>query len=185
MRPSSTTWTVTLQPLSSSRSSPSTDSTGRPSSSGSSRRTRSIASGPESPRPFLRRSAIFGLLQRSGAAGLADSQPLHQTVLSPLPLVLLDRAVVVFELELQQLAADPALVVELVLCLLRELLGHPRDAANGRQWQREQAGDQTHVQPPWVNSTNECGGSGPVYLKRSRPDWLSASRSSALSNSSS
>src|SRR5947209_8279248 len=119
MRASSTTATVSLQPSSSSRSRPSTDSIGRPSSSGGSDRTRSIASRPDSPfcpvplrRRFERWSAIVLLLLGPGTSLLSDRQAVEQLLFALQPLGLVDVSVLVFELELQQLTANAAFVVK-------------------------------------------------------------------------
>src|SRR5581483_6399424 len=104
MRESSTTWTVTCHPLPSSGSSPSTASTGWPSSSGNSRRTRWTASRPDiwlrELRPFwlrLERCSAIGLLLRCVCA---DGEPLQQSVLPHLALLLVDQPVLEVEVEL-------------------------------------------------------------------------------------
>src|SRR5437764_7847798 len=147
MRESSTTCTVTVQPLFSSGSSPRTESTGWPSNAGSSPRTHSTASRAEiRPRaplraPFWLRlercSAIVGLLRRVRVAGLAHGQPLQQRFLSRLAFVVVDQPVLDVEFQLQQLATDAVLVVELTLDLLRHLLCDPCDAAHRRQWKHD------------------------------------------------
>src|ERR1700757_2387858 len=215
MRASSTTCTITCQPSWSSRCTPSTDSTGLPSSAGSSSRTVCTASAAVMPLRFPRRarlrspsasslrlpfgllplvrrccSAMFGILpgvdRHLLAALLRDRQPLQQLVLAPPPFLIADESVLGFHLQLQQLAADPVLVVELSLNLIGDLLGDPGDAADGSQRQREQSGEQSHRHTPAVaRRTNECGGSGPVYLKRSRPAcappiWSTRSSNSAI-----
>src|SRR5579871_3684012 len=111
MRASSTTCTVTCQPSSSLRSNPSTDSIGRPKSSGSSRRTRATASGPDGRRRPLLLLAIVHLPVRS-CPGPAHGQPLEQLLLAIAPLELVDPPVVELQLERQQLALDVLLVVE-------------------------------------------------------------------------
>src|SRR5437763_1617920 len=121
MRSSSTTCTVTTQPPSSSDSSPSTDSIGRPRSSGSSLRTFSIASRPDSrlrPErlvPFCRLLLLWSAIGELRLRCLAYGEPFHQSLLELGPLLLVDLAVVIVELQCQQLPSDVVLVVEFAL----------------------------------------------------------------------
>src|SRR5581483_7308196 len=138
MRDSSTTCTVTFQPLSSSDSSPRIVSIGRPSNSGSSSRARSMASRPfiDLPRPLLRfparrASAIVSLL--------TEGEAFEEGVLALAALVLPDRPVLVFEFQRHQLTTNRVLVVELALELFGDLFGHPEHAPNGRERKGEKS----------------------------------------------
>src|SRR5437868_8932303 len=157
MRESSTTWTVTIQPLLSLRSSPSTASIGRPSSCGRSRRTRAIASRPDSPlrlalpfrcsaitRHLLLRSAHLllrsaHLLLPLGAARLADRQTLQQLLLLTLALLKIDLPVLIVELQLQHFALDDPFVVKLPVRLIGNLLCDPCHAPHRGEGQCRQA----------------------------------------------
>src|SRR5205814_9237687 len=67
--------------------------------------------------------------------------------------------------------------------LLRELLGDPHRAADRRERQQEQAGEEPH-QPASASETKLCGGSGPRYLKVISPSCARASSSMARSKAS-
>src|SRR5581483_4816323 len=189
MRDSSTTWTITFQPSPSSCSRPRIDSIGRPSSCGSSRRTCWITSRPESFRfdPFRRFcprcSAILIVLPHERRPLLADRETLQERLLAVFTLLFVNQALVEIQLELQQLAPDVILVVELTVGLGGDLLGHPGHAPDRRQRERDQSGENAHRQLASSSSTNEWGGSGPVYLTRRRAACSLARRSSLASNS--
>src|SRR5947209_3796095 len=139
MRSSSTTWTITVHPpFPSVRSTPRTDSIGRPSNAGNSSRTCSIAfraeSRPLAPFWFLRRCSATDRLLRSPHR-LRCGEPLEQLLLQALALLLVKLAVLSVELERKQLAADPVLVIQLPLGLVEHLLCDPHGAADRGQWE--------------------------------------------------
>src|SRR5947209_1196067 len=171
IRSSSTTCTVTRQP-SSERSTPSTDSSGRPSSPGKSRRTAATASRADRrPFPFPERSAILPRLPpgKFGLARAGNREPLEQIALARLALLVVEQPVIGGDLELDHLRADAVLVVELALGLVCDLLGHPSRPAHGRERERQQTCEQAHQPAAPSSSTNEYGGSGPVAFSRIRP----------------
>src|SRR4051812_43894190 len=119
-------------------------------------------------------------------AGPRHRQPVEQVALHPLALLGPDDAVLLVDLELDELALDVVLVVELAVRLLCDLLGHPGGAADRRQGQQDELLEQAHgYASPIESSTKLCGGKGPVPLTRSRPPCDSAMRSSSASNPSS
>jgi hypothetical protein len=68
-----------------------------------------------------------------GGALARHGKPVEEVALYPLPLLVPDRSAHVVHLELQELALDVVLVVELAVGLVRDLLGHPRRASHGSQ----------------------------------------------------
>jgi hypothetical protein len=59
-------------------------------------------------------------------------------------LLVADHSRVVVELELQQLATDPRIVIELAFSLVGHLLGDPGRAPDGRERQRHEGREQAH-----------------------------------------
>src|SRR4051812_16871378 len=144
-RSTSITSMVTVQP-SSSRCMPSTPVTFRPSIS--------CISSPAwraSWRNPLRRgrppssSAILLELPLLAPARVHDGEALHQALLLVGALLVGQLAALGAHVELGELAADAALVVELAVGLLRDLLADPGHALHGRERQREQTRDQAHA----------------------------------------
>src|SRR4051812_23384321 len=108
-------------------------------------------------------------------------EPREEDVDALRELLVVDLTGLVGHLERHELAHDALLVVELVLGLLEQLLGHPADAAHGRERQGQQRGEQAHR---YRAPTNECGGSGPRSLNCIRCARSRLTRSTAASNSS-
>src|SRR3954463_12849326 len=170
MRDSSTTSTVTVQSVP-SFSMPVTASTGRPISSC----TCSTASITTSRAVRLLLLELLRLLDFDSAtvdplvvgvlgAGPRHLKPVEQVALHPLALLGPDDAVLLVDLELDELALDVVLVVELAVGLLGPLLGPPRGAAYGGEGQQDELLEQAHGYAPSPSSTKLCGGSGPVAL---------------------
>src|SRR3954451_9797807 len=167
---------VTFHPLSSPsplRSTPSTASGWRPVSSASCWRA------------FLTTSIGFvGLLAMLCPPLLTEPSLLEsreEDVDALLELLVVDLAGLMGHLHGHELAHDVLLVEELVLGLLEQLLGDPAHAADGRERQGEQRGEEAHR---YCAPTNECGGSGPSSLNCMRCARLRLTRSTAASNSS-
>src|SRR3954451_18450982 len=160
MRRSSTSSTVTVQPLSSSWRRPSTPSIGLPVSAATCSTARRPAAAASIPFP---REPLDDEV-RFLAGGTSCLQPFEQLVLAALELGLVELAAVEGRLERRQLAAHAGGLVERTLGLHGDLLAGPGDAAHGRERQGEQPGDQAHAGSPWgsSSSTKWNGGTGPT-----------------------
>src|SRR3954447_15232287 len=181
MGDSSTTSTVTFQSVP-SFSMPVTASTGRPISSCTCS-TASITTSRALRLLLLELLRLFDFDSATvdhlvvGFLGACPRhrQPVEQVALHTLALLGPDDAVLLVDLELDELALDVVLVVELAVRLLGDLLGHPGGAAHRRQRQQDELLEQAHgYDSSSESSTKLCGGSGPVAWNRSRPPCDSA-----------
>src|SRR4051794_8662653 len=167
MRSSSSSSSVTVQPLSPSPlvcSKPETASTGLPNSSSIWSRARPTSSGGDSLFPDSAMETVEELALQRFVGFLVHLAPLERG------------------LGLRQLGADPGRVVELSLGLVDHLLEHPDEPARGRKWKGEEAADQSHQATTGMPSrTKLYGGSGPTSLKWSGGDSRAASPSSCAS----
>src|SRR4051812_30690355 len=102
-------------------------------------------------------------------AGARHGQPVEEVALHALALLGPDDAVLLVDLELDELALDVVLVVELAVGLLGHLLGPPGRAAHGGEGQQGERLEQAHRYASSPSSTKLGGGSGPVALNGSRP----------------
>src|SRR5438094_3748303 len=161
MRGSSSSSSVTVQPLPSACSKPVTASMGFPNSSSTCSRARPTSSGGDSCFFVSATEAVEELLLQRFVGCLVDLSALER------------------RLGVGQLSADPPRVVELRLGLVDDLVEHPGEPAHGRERKCEQSADQTHQATAGeVRCTKLYGGSGPTSLKWSGGDSRAASSSS-------
>jgi hypothetical protein len=82
-----------------------------------------------------------------------DLEPFEQLAFLPVPFLLAELPLLFVQLELEQLALDPVLVVQLPVRLLGELLGNPGGPAHRRQGKQCQLFEQAHAQASTASST--------------------------------
>src|SRR4051794_26356801 len=115
-------------------------------------------------------------------SGLAFHHPLDQRVLGLQRLVLADLAGFARGLDVEELRADGALVVVVVLGLLEHALGDPHGAAHGSERKREESADQPHADAP--SGVKLYAGSGPIARSEIRSPSSVASVAAAAANAS-
>src|SRR4051794_6891746 len=183
MRSTSMISSVTFQ-LPSSFWTPSTEDTRRPSNCSSSPPARCATCRTPSFLRLLPSSSPSAILLLPPAR-VGHAEAFHQVRLRMLALLFGQLAILPEPVQFGQLSADPTLVVELAVGLLGHLLADPGHPLDGREGQREQTRDQAHAGTSPSRSTNECGGSGPKYLSRTRSPKRRSRALTAASNASS